>query len=253
MSATRCSTPGGALKLAPCRSSAVSPFFTYNSDSIWVERLRGRTLKRMTAAWDDTAMDCLMLLAPTFNAIGFEGKGDFTMDSNGAAEAARGGGASRRSRGPACRLFIRGSIARGPDGAFSTNKLWDIAIEEGAALRYPARREVDAYRDAGGQSRGRRVHGRRAIWRRKFGYAPDQSLHDSTGCSLCRRTRARGAWRAIGQTIRSQLSRALILLPTRRSIRALGEAFARVAPQPSFAVLPRMRALGDFRRCAVAA
>lgn len=41
------------------------------------------------------------------------------------------------------------------------------------------------------------------------------------------------------------LSRALILLPTRRAIRTLGEAFARVAPG-RVAVLPRMRALGDF-------
>jgi ATP-dependent helicase/nuclease subunit B len=41
------------------------------------------------------------------------------------------------------------------------------------------------------------------------------------------------------------LSRALILLPTRRAIRTLSEAFARVAPG-NVAVLPRMRALGDF-------
>ncbi len=42
-----------------------------------------------------------------------------------------------------------------------------------------------------------------------------------------------------------QLSRALILLPTRRAMRTLGEAFARVAPG-GVSVLPRMRALGDF-------
>lgn len=41
------------------------------------------------------------------------------------------------------------------------------------------------------------------------------------------------------------LSRALILLPTRRAMRTLGEAFARVAPG-RVSVLPRMRALGDF-------
>lgn len=41
------------------------------------------------------------------------------------------------------------------------------------------------------------------------------------------------------------ISRALILLPTRRAIRTLGEAFGRVAPG-GVAVLPRMRALGDF-------
>lgn len=41
------------------------------------------------------------------------------------------------------------------------------------------------------------------------------------------------------------LSRALILLPTRRAIRTLGEAFARAA-SGRVSVLPRMRALGDF-------
>ncbi len=41
------------------------------------------------------------------------------------------------------------------------------------------------------------------------------------------------------------LSKVLVLLPTRRSIRTLAEAFARVAPQ-KVSVLPRLRALGDF-------
>ncbi len=41
------------------------------------------------------------------------------------------------------------------------------------------------------------------------------------------------------------LSKVLVLLPTRRSIRTLGDAFVRVAPR-NFSVLPRLRALGDF-------
>jgi ATP-dependent helicase/nuclease subunit B len=41
------------------------------------------------------------------------------------------------------------------------------------------------------------------------------------------------------------VSRLLILVPTRRAIGAVGEAFARVAEGP-IAVLPRIRALGDF-------
>src|SRR5262245_28857809 len=41
------------------------------------------------------------------------------------------------------------------------------------------------------------------------------------------------------------LSRVLILLPTRRAIRTLADAFVKVAPLGA-AVLPRMRALGDF-------
>ncbi len=41
------------------------------------------------------------------------------------------------------------------------------------------------------------------------------------------------------------ISRALILVPTRRAIRTLGEAFARTNPA-GVAVLPKIRALGDF-------
>jgi ATP-dependent helicase/nuclease subunit B len=41
------------------------------------------------------------------------------------------------------------------------------------------------------------------------------------------------------------LSKVLVLLPTRRSIRTLSEAFVRVAPN-CVSVLPRIRALGDF-------
>ncbi|MCE9521414.1 MAG: double-strand break repair protein AddB, partial [Alphaproteobacteria bacterium] len=41
------------------------------------------------------------------------------------------------------------------------------------------------------------------------------------------------------------LSRVLILLPTRRAIRTLGDAFVRVSAN-AITVLPRMRALGDF-------
>ncbi len=56
---------------------------------------------------------------------------------------------------------------------------------------------------------------------------------------------ARGVLKRFSSDDPFQLSRALILLPTRRAIRTLGEAFARVAPG-RVAVLPRMRALGDF-------
>src|SRR5215813_9030778 len=41
------------------------------------------------------------------------------------------------------------------------------------------------------------------------------------------------------------ISRLLVLVPTRRAIGAMGEAFARVSPTP-IAVLPRIRAIGDW-------
>ncbi len=119
---------GGALKRAlPLFGN--EPFLTYNSDSIWVEGF-AVNLNRMAATWDDAEMDCLMLMAPTFNSIGFDGKGDFTMDPNGRL--------TRRQpqrvapfAWPGVQIIHPRLVATGPDGVFSTNKLWDIAAADG--------------------------------------------------------------------------------------------------------------------------
>jgi MurNAc alpha-1-phosphate uridylyltransferase len=87
---------GGALKKALPLFRG-EPVFTYNSDSIWLESL-GSNITRMAHRWDDAEMDCLMLMAPTFNSTWIRWAGF------------RGGSlsASRHSRGPGCRSFIRG-------------------------------------------------------------------------------------------------------------------------------------------------
>jgi MurNAc alpha-1-phosphate uridylyltransferase len=79
--------------------------------------------------WDDAAMDCLMLMAPTFSSIGFEGKGDFTMDANGRLKRRE---AQRVAPfgWPGVQIIHPRLIARGPEGVFSTNKLWDRAIAQ---------------------------------------------------------------------------------------------------------------------------
>jgi MurNAc alpha-1-phosphate uridylyltransferase len=119
---------GGALKRALPLFKG-EPFFTYNSDSIWLESL-GSNLLRMAQRWDDAEMDCLMLMAATFSSIGFEGRGDFNMDSNGRL--------SRRQpqrvtpfAWPGVQIIHPRLVDKGPSGVFSTNVLWDIAIEQG--------------------------------------------------------------------------------------------------------------------------
>jgi MurNAc alpha-1-phosphate uridylyltransferase len=118
---------GGALKRALPQFEN-EPVFTYNSDSIWLESL-GSNLGRMAAMWDDAAMDCLMLMAPTFSSIGFDGKGDFTMDANGRLKR-REPQRLAPFAWPGVQIIHPRLIARGPDGAFSTNKLWDLAIAQ---------------------------------------------------------------------------------------------------------------------------
>jgi MurNAc alpha-1-phosphate uridylyltransferase len=118
---------GGALKRA-LPQFGNEPVFTYNSDSIWLESL-GSNLGRMAAMWDDAAMDCLMLMAPTFSSIGFEGKGDFTMDATGKLKRREPQRVSPFGW-PGVQIIHPRLIARGPDGAFSTNRLWDMAIAQ---------------------------------------------------------------------------------------------------------------------------
>jgi N-acetyl-alpha-D-muramate 1-phosphate uridylyltransferase len=119
---------GGALKRAlPLFKD--EPVFTYNSDSIWLESM-GSNLTAMARRWDDKEMDCLMLMAPTFSSSGYDGKGDFTMETTGRL-------ARRQSQRvspfawPGVQIIHPRLIQKGTGDVFSTNKLWDIAIEAG--------------------------------------------------------------------------------------------------------------------------
>ena len=73
-------TGGGALKALPALGAA--PFFHVNSDSIWIEGVTPN-LMRLAAAFDQASMDALLLLAPTAGSIGYDGRGDFALASDG--------------------------------------------------------------------------------------------------------------------------------------------------------------------------
>src|SRR5882724_2128519 len=105
------------------------PFFTHNSDSLWVEGM-GSALSRMKARWNSDAMDALMLLAPCATAIGFDGRGDFEMDALGAL--------TRRAEMRLAPFVWTGLqilhprlFGGAPKGRFSINPLWDNAIDKG--------------------------------------------------------------------------------------------------------------------------
>ena len=103
------------------------PFFTQNSDSIWVEGM-GRAMTRMSESWKSDSMDCLMLLAPTTSSLGYDGRGDFEMNALGHLK--------RRAELKLAPFVWTGLqilhprlFDGAPTGRFSINPLWDKAIE----------------------------------------------------------------------------------------------------------------------------
>ncbi len=119
-------TGGGVVRALPLLGP--EPFLIHNSDSVWIEGV-GSNLERLFAAWDPDTMDSLMLLASGATSLGYEGSGDFAMDTDGRLSR-------RGERQMAPFVFTGVSIAHprmfegAPQGPFSLNKLWDTAIDE---------------------------------------------------------------------------------------------------------------------------
>jgi len=104
------------------------PFFVVNADIAWADGPRP-ALARLAAAWDDAAMDALLLVQPVARAPGYDGAGDFTLDE---------GGRLARRNGPTAPFVFTGVqmlhprlFAAAPEGAFSLNLLYDAARGNG--------------------------------------------------------------------------------------------------------------------------
>jgi MurNAc alpha-1-phosphate uridylyltransferase len=121
---------GGVFKALP--QLGAGPFLIHNCDSIWTEG-EVSNLARLAACWDETTMDCLLLLAPAATSLGYHGRGDFALEATGRLRR-RGG----EERAPFA--FTGVSIAHprlldgAPAGAFSLNRPWDAAIARGRAF-----------------------------------------------------------------------------------------------------------------------
>jgi MurNAc alpha-1-phosphate uridylyltransferase len=118
---------GGIIKALPDLGD--EPFIVLNGDSVWVDRLHP-SLTRLIQNFDPDRMDCLMLLAATIRALGYDGPGDFLMEADG-----------RLIRRPEsmltpfvyCGAFIAHQtlFRDAPTGPFSLTRLWDRAAEDG--------------------------------------------------------------------------------------------------------------------------
>lgn len=118
-------TGGGITKALPLLGP--KPFLVLNSDSLWIEGPQSN-IRRLVAAWDESRMDILLLLAAAATSFGYDGLGDFSMDPTGLLQR-------RREREVTPFVYAGVAImkpelfADAPDGAFSLNRFFDRAIE----------------------------------------------------------------------------------------------------------------------------
>jgi MurNAc alpha-1-phosphate uridylyltransferase len=118
-------TGGGVVKALP--KLGAEPFFHVNSDTIWIDGVKPN-LGRLAAAFNPARMDALLLLAPAASSIGYSGRGDFLMASDGRL--------ARRGEREVVPFVYAGAailtpsfFAGAPAGAFSMSPLFDRAAE----------------------------------------------------------------------------------------------------------------------------
>ena len=120
-------TGGGVVKALGAIGS--EPFIHVNSDTIWIDGVKPN-LERLAEAFDPARMDALLLLAPVSTSIGYSGRGDFTMATDGRLKR-------RPERDVAPFVYAGAAILRpelfkdAPAGAFPLTALFNRAEESG--------------------------------------------------------------------------------------------------------------------------
>ena len=125
-------TGGGMME---AQNLLPDPFFCLNSDNIWLDGPRD-AFADLSARWNPDRMDALLLVVPHARAINFTGKGDFHLDGEGLI--------SRRKPGRIAPFIYTGIqivshrlLRDAPQGKFSTNILWNRALDEGRLFGLP--------------------------------------------------------------------------------------------------------------------
>ena len=120
-------TGGGLVQAGPLIDD--DPFLAVNSDNLWIDG-PSDSLKLLASQWDGERMDALLLLVPHARALNHGAQGDFHMDRSGRI---------RRRERPKVAPFVytgiqilsKSLLKDAPEGPFSTNILWDRAMEQG--------------------------------------------------------------------------------------------------------------------------
>ena len=120
-------TGGAVVKARPLLGD--EPFFHLNADTMWIDGVRPNLL-RLASAFDPARMDVLLLLAPTAGSIGYHGKGDYAMATDGTLH--------RRKELEVVPFVYAGVailspklFADAPQGEFSLTRIFDRAGEQG--------------------------------------------------------------------------------------------------------------------------
>lgn len=106
------------------------PFFTVNSDTLWVDGPI-TSLHALAAAWDDEKMDALLLLVPLARAYSHKGQGDFRLDPLGRITERRKPARLAPFVYAGAQILSPRVIKDWPEGPFSTNLFWNRAMEAG--------------------------------------------------------------------------------------------------------------------------
>ncbi len=121
---------GGALVKARALLGE-EPIFVANADPVWREDPGSTpTLASLRSQWDPARSDAVLLLAPRERTLGYDGRGDFHRDADGAIR--------RRGEAPRADYVYAGVQVLAPsliDGfalePFSLNRMWDKALAAG--------------------------------------------------------------------------------------------------------------------------
>lgn len=120
---------GGGMVKAQAAGLLPDPFFCVNADSIWLDG-PCNAFGDHSQHWDAAKMDALLLLVPHQRAHNFAGAGDFYMDPSGRLKRKLPGRVAPYIY-TGIQLVAHNLLRDAPDGPFSTNILWDRAIDEG--------------------------------------------------------------------------------------------------------------------------
>ena len=120
-------TGGGIVKALPLLGD--TPFFLVNSDTLWLDGVKPN-FARLAEDFDPAQMDALLLVASAAGSVGYEGRGDFAMESDGRLR--------RRVENEIVPFVYAGAailapslFAGAPAGAFPLTELFDRAAANG--------------------------------------------------------------------------------------------------------------------------